>query len=320
MSAPVWVKLLVQLRKRRARPVLPDTIARALDITPTVLRREITLLTQRGHEIVADKRGRLTLSAEGPLSAQELQSSVRGHLVCRSIQVHRELASTQDAIRKEAGGTDVGGVVVFAERQRRGRGRFGRTWLSAAGENLLFSILLRFPHVEASPSVVTVTASVALCECLFGWMNLPAQIRWPNDILLAGRKVAGILVERTRPRGRPPAYIVGIGLNVNSAPKLETATSIRDITGSAVDRTPLASELLRRLQDWYQLVDDGHDDEVAEHWRRHSSTLGRRITLMSRRRRFSGRVLDMSPAEGLTIQLDNSLPMTFRPEEATLVP
>ena len=320
MSTPLWVALLRQIRKRRPRPVLPDTLARALDVSPASLARELNFLRQRGYDISTDSRDRLTLSTDGPLCAQELQASLRGHLVCRSVQVFPELPSTQDALRKEAARSDVGGFVVFAEHQTRGRGRFGRSWLSPPGKNLLFSVLLRLPHAQPTPFLVTVTASVALCEALFEGINLPAQIRWPNDILLADRKVAGILVERTTPRDRPPAYLVGIGLNVNlSPPDVEAATSIAELLGASLDRTPLALELLRRLETWYQRLDDAEDEEIAEHWRRHSCTLGRRITLMSNGKTFTGRVLHISPSEGLTIQMDDSLPMTFRPEQTTLV-
>ena len=320
MSTPLWVGVLRQLRKRRKHGASETSLTRALGITPTGLGRELLILEQRGYEITRDVRGRVTLGVEGPLCVQELQGAVRGHLVCRSVQVVESVSSTQDVARKEAGRTDVGGVVVFAEHQTKGRGRFGREWTSPAGKNLLFSVMLRLPHAQPSSSLVTVTASVAVCECLFAGMNLPAQIRWPNDILLADRKVAGILVERTSPRGRPAAYLVGIGMNVNEAPTgLANATSIRELAGLPVDRTELALEMLRRLEGWYQRLDEGDEEEIAEHWRRHSSTLGRRITLSSKGKTFTGRVLHISPSEGLTIQMDDSLPMTFRPEQTTLV-
>ncbi len=318
---PLWLQLLIQLRNRRPRPVRPATLARALDVTPAILTRELAILARHGCTVLTDATGRLALPPDTPLFAPELQAALRGHLVSRSVQVHPEVQSTQDLVRKEAARTDVGGLVVFAESQRQGRGRFGRTWVSPPGQNLLFSILLRLPRVQPSPSLVTITASVALCECLFEDLNLPSQIRWPNDILLADRKVAGILVERTAPRATPPAYLVGIGINVNLAPPaMDTATSISELLGAPMDRTTLALNVLRRLEHWYQLLDDRDEDEIAEHWRRHSSTLGRRVTLLSRGKTFTGRVLDISPAEGLTIQMDDSLPMTFRPEQTTLVP
>ena len=319
MSAPLWAGLLLELRRRPDHSATVRTLARSLSTTPSSIENELDALRERGYEVAGDGRGRLVLSIDSRLCAEEIQAAVHGHLVNRRIHVLDEVTSTQDVARRHAGQTDAGGLVFFAEHQTAGHGRFGRSWQSPSGRNLLFSVVLRFPHQPADPSLVTVTASVAVCEALFESMNLPVQIKWPNDVLLADRKVAGVLVEQTRPRRRAPAYLVGIGLNVNAAPDLPEAISLAEFVHRPVDRTLVACELLDRLETWYRRADAGESDDIVEHWRRHSSTLGRRITLMSAGRRYTGRVLDMDLVHGLSIQTDTASILTFRPEKATLL-
>jgi len=151
-----------------------------------------------------------------------------------------------------------------------------------------------------------------------GVLNLPARIRWPNDIILAGRKFSGILVERTQPKRYPAAFILGVGINVNSQPTLKDATSLAVVSGAELDRLSLVRELLRSLDGWFEEVSRGHTELVGNHWRRFSSTLGTRITIVRGRARFTGRVVDISHRLGVTLELDDGLHMTFRGEQVTV--
>jgi BirA family transcriptional regulator, biotin operon repressor / biotin---[acetyl-CoA-carboxylase] ligase len=253
-----------------------------------------------------------------PLVAAEISRELRTTMFGRRVIVLDETTSTQDAARKEAAKSAGSGTVIFAESQTKGRGRFTRKWHSAPGEDLTFSVVLRAPHREFNPALITVTASVAVCETVVEKLNLPARIKWPNDVMLADAKLAGILVESFAPRQAPPAYLLGIGLNVNSAPPMKTATSLKAVAGREIDRTALARDLLRALDEWFEEARRGHAALIGNHWRRFSSTLGTRITVVRGRQRFTGRAVDLSDDFGLTIQPDRGAPATFRGEQVTL--
>lgn len=253
-----------------------------------------------------------------PLVAAEVARDLGTAVIGRRVIVLDETASTQDAARREAAKSARSGTVVFAESQTKGRGRFHRKWQSAPGEDLTFSVVFRAPHDTFNPSLVTVTASVAVCETVVETLNLPARIKWPNDVMLADAKLAGILVETFHPRRHPGAFLLGIGLNVNSKPPLKTATSLKAVSGREVDRPRLAREILRALDAWFEEVRLGHTALVGNHWRRFSSTLGTRVTVVRGRHRFTGRAVDLSDDFGLTLQLDDGMTATFRGEQVTV--
>jgi len=312
------LRLLMLLRACGENGRAAWQIARELGIDRERVAEEVAKLAEAGFRVRQHRRRRWSLEAGGPLVAEELRHDLGTHHFGRRMIVLSETPSTQDAARAEAAKSARSGTVVFAETQTRGRGRFRREWTSTPGKDLTFSTVLRAPHHELNPSLVTVTASVAVCETLVETLNLPARIKWPNDVILADRKVAGILVERTQPKERPPAFILGIGINVNGAPPLKAATSLGEVSGEDVDRTTLARALLRSLDAWFDEAQRGHTEMIANHWRRFSSTLGTRITLIRSGHRFTGRVVDISHQLGLTLQLDDGLTMTFRGEQVTL--
>ena len=313
------VRLLLFLRRHGKAGRTAAQIARAVGIPRERVPDEIATLTDAGFPVKQHPRRRWSLGPGGPLVAREIRDGLGTDVFGRRIVVLDETTSTQDEARHEAARSSRSGTVIFAETQIRGRGRLQRKWQSTPGEDLTFSVVLRAPHHELNPTILTVTASVAVCETVVEVMNLPARIRWPNDITLAGRKIAGILVERTQPKEHPPAFILGVGVNVNSKPKLKTATSLGEVSQREIDRVWLARELLRSLDGWFEEAKRGHTELVGNHWRRFSSTLGTRVTIVRGGHRFTGRVVDVSHSLGLTLEMDNGLTTTFRGEHVTLV-
>ncbi len=191
------------------------------------------------------------------------------------------VASTQDEARTAARLGAPSRSIFVADYQRAGRGRQGRSWLAGPGEALMLSVVFR----ERSPTVVpwrwTSLASVALAEAIRELSpDLTPTIKWPNDVLLDDRKVAGILAEPSS-GGEPPLAIVGIGGNGNSSPRDlaavgATATSLGIAAGRPVDRGQLLLALLRRVDRWYaQPWPALHAAWTAHLWRR-----GQRLHLL----------------------------------------
>ena len=252
------------------------------------------------------------------LVAAEISRGLGTSLFGRRVIVLDETSSTQDAARREAARSPRSGTVIFAESQTKGRGRYNRRWQSTPGEDLTFSVVLRAPEGEFNPSMITVTASVAVCETIVEKLNLPARIKWPNDIMLADGKLAGLLVEVTKPRSHPPAFLLGVGINVNSTPTLKTASSLSSVSGRRIDRAELAREVLRSLDAWFEEARRGHAALVGNHWRRFSSTLGTRVTVVQGSRRFTGRAVDLSDDFGLTLQFPGGSLITFKGEQVSV--
>lgn len=194
------------------------------------------------------------MSVRDRLRAEKLRG---GLIIGREVVVLEQIESTNDVIRQMAVGDWPEGLCVFAEHQTAGRGQRGNKWESVAGKGLWFSILLR-PKIDIK-ELTRLTAWVAgeIARTLEDEFELPAAVRPPNDVYIADRKVAGVLVELRAQSGGPHIAVVGIGLNVNHSPSdfseelRERATSLAIVRRARLDRHLLALALLRNLDRTY---------------------------------------------------------------------
>lgn len=221
-----------------------------------------------------------------------------------------EVDSTNDVARSSARQAGADGLVIFAESQRRGRGRQGRRWISPTGRNLLLSTLLCEAVDTLSPEAVTIAAGLAVAEAVEQETHLSAELKWPNDVLVGGAKVAGILVERRVEHGTA-AMVIGLGVNVAAAPPADLVdqpvTCLASAAGAAVDRTELARAILRRLDAWIERIAAGELAELHDAWVEHCGMLHERITAISAGREYVGRVVDVNPLLGLELVDDHGL-------------
>ena len=192
------------------------------------------------------------------LIADELQAHFACATIGRQIIVLEQTASTNDAILQVATANSNAGLVLFAEHQTAGRGQRGNRWESAAGKGLWFSILLR-PGIQVNDSGrLTIWAMESICDVIRTEFALEPAIKLPNDVLLCGRKVAGLLVDMRAQQKAPHLAIVGIGINVNHSvedfpPELQNrAISLAMALHRPVDRQQLAVAILRNLNRTYR--------------------------------------------------------------------
>ncbi len=325
-------RVLDILRTHRPRRLAVVAISQEAGVSIGDVQEALQLLTAKGFRLDASPVEGVGL-ADGPqpMLAEELADPARR--VGRQVLVFPEVESTND----EAFSYDVDGLCVFAECQSCGRGRRGSAWIAPPGSSLLFSLLLGDKIAPALPAQRLVLASaVAVAETLHEVADIEAQIKWPNDLLVDGRKIAGILVERKKGpgvvcRNGPPgashkrlpdpfSLVIGIGLNVHQSAEQFTgelatsATSIRAIGGRTVDRVLLATVLLGRLDEWiaHAAASDGAA-ALHEQWRRRSATIGRRVELLHDQKTFTGTVIDIAPDIGLIVRLDSGALRTFEP-------
>ena len=186
-----------------------------------------------------------------------------------------EIGSTNDAAAVLAENGAEEGVVVIADRQTAGRGRLGRAWVSPPGAGLYVSIVLR--PTPAAAALLTIAAGVAVADGIFSATGLRVQLKWPNDVHVDGRKLAGILAE-----GAPSHVVLGIGINLMPAAYpsdiAARATSLEAELGRRVDRGLVFAECLAALAARYRELHRDGGDGVVKGWRERASwTLGRRV-------------------------------------------
>ncbi|WP_422929858.1 biotin--[acetyl-CoA-carboxylase] ligase [Singulisphaera sp. PoT] len=219
----------------------------------------------------------------------------------RRITVWNRVGSTNDLAARAASSTANEGLVIMAEEQTAGRGSRGRVWTAPPSTSLLISFLLFPPARLAETGWLTALGAVATAEVVAKWTGQAAQIKWPNDVRVSGRKIAGILVERNL------GAVVGIGLNVNLAASdlpldlQTTATSIRILANGTVDRSEVARDLIRRMDHWYGLGLESGPETLNRPWRDRSEHLGRLVRANTTDGTFEGRLEDLDLLVGATL-------------------
>jgi len=226
----------------------------------------------------------------------------------RRVAVWNRVSSTNDLAARAAQSSANEGLVVLAEEQTAGRGRRGRSWTAPPRSSILMSVLL-FPSPGlAGTPWLTALGAVATAEVVADWTGLDARIKWPNDVRVGGRKIAGILVERGS------AAVVGIGLNANvafddlSAELRATATSLCLLGGGPVDRSELARALIVRLDHWYNRGLIGGPETLNSPWRERSEHLGQAVRMTTTSGPLFGRLDDLDLLRGLTLAVPDDRP------------
>jgi BirA family biotin operon repressor/biotin-[acetyl-CoA-carboxylase] ligase len=254
-------------------------------------------LRSLGYDIEASPhRGYRLLSAPDVLHADDLISRLgKTEVIGRDIRVFEETTSTNDVIEKLARDGVKEGVVVFAESQTRGRGRLGRKWMSPAKRGLWFSVLLRPDLRPQETTRLNVASATALRRAIESQTGLKPEIKWPNDILIHGKKVAGILTELSGELDHVKYVVLGIGVDVNLSQGdfpvelRKLATSLKAELGKPVSRPELAVVILRELDRDYARITSGQFAAVADEWEEHGTTIGQEVTIRTGDRRIRGR-------------------------------
>jgi len=282
----------------RAHPggVSGAELATQLGISRAAIWARIEELRQAGFLIEAGPHFGYRLAGEpDALLADDLLARLGPvKVIGREVHVFQETASTNDVVEKLARDGAKEGAVVFAESQTKGRGRLGRKWVSPGRKGLWFSVLLRPAMHPQEATQLTVMSATALRRAIRTVTGLDPQIKWPNDILLNGKKVAGILTELSAELDRVRHVIIGIGVNMNLTaeefpPELRSiATSLRIEAGAEQSRPELATAVLQELDADYARIRAGQFPALADEWERHCATLGRQVTVHMGERKIRG--------------------------------
>jgi BirA family transcriptional regulator, biotin operon repressor / biotin---[acetyl-CoA-carboxylase] ligase len=288
-------------------------LAEQLEISRAAIWSRIEELRKVGYEIEAGPHfGYRLVSSPDALHADDLLARLgKTKVIGRDIRVFKETTSTNDVIEKLARDGVKEGVVVFAESQTKGRGRLGRKWISPAHKGLWFSILLR-PNLNPQETTqLTVASATALRRAIISETNLRPEIKWPNDILIGGKKVAGILTELSAELDRVKHITLGIGVDVNvDANELppevrKIATSLKIESGEKISRAELATEILRELDKDYAKICAGKFSEVADEWEAGCATIGKNVTVQMGDRKICGRAESLDDDGALLVRTEH---------------
>jgi BirA family biotin operon repressor/biotin-[acetyl-CoA-carboxylase] ligase len=256
------------------------------------------------------------------LDADAIKASLHTAGVDKEILIFKSTASTNDIAWEYAANRKNSGLCIFAEHQAAGRGRGANKWLAGAGDSILCSILAL--DCKCGAELLTLASAVATAQAINKCCRLDARLKWPNDIIIKGRKVAGILLESRTANGRSN-YVIGVGINCHQAENFfqrhkfrMPATSIDIQSNTTMDRNLLAAELLASLDEWLTVAQDD-SRQIIDTWSGLSSQLGHRVTVQYNQQPFTGNCIGVDPAQGLILQLDDGGVRMFDAAHTTII-
>jgi BirA family biotin operon repressor/biotin-[acetyl-CoA-carboxylase] ligase len=258
--------------------------------------------------------------------AEKVISIFKGDIIGREIIFYDSITSTNNrAIEIGQQREDPDGIVVVADMQTQGRGRLGRSWISPAGVNLYFTVLLCPPCSQEEASMITLAAPVAIVSAIRTHTGLTAEIKWPNDILISGKKTGGILIEMKRIKNNTYLLAVGVGINVNMSPHALPSeirpftTSLKMERGESVNRLTLLGKALFELEQTYKILLHSNKRALINEWLRLNSTIGKKVSVQVQERIISGTAESINEKGELLVKLSSGEIETLRAGDVTIL-
>ena len=272
-----------------------EVLSNRLGISRVSVWKHIKKLQEVGYNIEATPKGYLFISTPDALYPWEFEGK-KYH-----IHYFDEVDSTMDIARNLARKQCPHFTVVIAGRQKKGRGRLKRNWLSSEG-GLYFTIVVR-PKIPPVLSLrINFAASMILAQTLRSMFNINAMVKWPNDVLVDGKKISGILSEMEAEIDRVSFISIGIGINVNNdpTPYEPMATSLKKILGKEIPRIEVLKAFLHHFEDE---LNDADFENVVSEWKRYTETLNRHVRIVTTHEVSEGLAMDVDDNGALILKL-----------------
>jgi BirA family biotin operon repressor/biotin-[acetyl-CoA-carboxylase] ligase len=302
------------LKQQAGQYVSGEEISRRLNVSRTAVWKHIQALKEEGYDIEGhSRRGYRLCAAPDLLLPEELCPHLTTTRLGRCISYLTTTDSTNNEAKKLAAAGCPEGQIVVAEEQVSGRGRLARGWFSPFAKGVWFSIVLRPPFSPQEAPKCTLLAAVAVSRAIRRTTGVECGIKWPNDILFAGRKLVGILTEMSAEMDAINYIVIGIGINVNvEADDLpselkEIAGSLTMAAGRPFSRVDVLATVLSELERLYdRTINEGFAALLAE-WRQESVTLGQAVDVVGSGQKFTGVAEDIDSDGALLVRTDTGL-------------
>lgn len=300
-------KILELLRKSGERPLSGEEISRQLEVSRTAIWKHIQTLKNEGYDIESvPKKGYILKESPNRLFPQEILSRLQTRWLGHNICYRDSIDSTNTLAKGLANEGCPNGLVVVAEEQGAGKGRLSRGWISPYAKGIWFSVVLKPPFLPQEASKCTLLAAVAVVKAVNKIAGVHAAIKWPNDILLMGRKLVGILTEMNAEFGHINYVVIGTGINTNTTPDdypedvKDIAVSVADAATEQFTRVDLLCDILKNMEDLYEKALLDGFAPILEEWRKYSCTLGQEVKVMAPDCTYFGKAEDIDE-DGLLI-------------------
>jgi BirA family transcriptional regulator, biotin operon repressor / biotin---[acetyl-CoA-carboxylase] ligase len=319
-------RILSELKANSSRYISGEALSETLGVSRTIVWRYICELKGEGYAIDSSPRkGYKLLPSFNILNEYEINCGLNTKVLGKDLRYFGQLDSTNNYAKKIANEGCPDGTVVVAACQTAGKGRLGREWNSMSDKGVWFSVVLRPKLAPGEVQVVTLAASVSVASSIERVTGIKAGIKWPNDIIIRGKKVCGILTEMSSEIDRINYLVIGIGINVNHSIEdfpeelKDTATSLRisvnrdnsldDYSNSEAkfDRSELIREVLHDLEEVFKAISCENTAGILDKWRDYSVTLNRNVRIYYKDSEYKGVARDITPDGRLVVECSDGV-------------
>ena len=301
--AELTEKILERLLVRGA--VSGQALSDELGVTRAAVWKQNEQLRTMGFEIDAGRAGYRLISCPDCLMTPMIRLRTKTRWVGREVLYFDELDSTNRKARELAAQGAKTGTLVIANEQTGGRGRRGRSWVSPRGESVLMSLILRPQTPPSRVARLSLLTALAVAQAICDVTGLDARIKWPNDIVVGGKKVCGMLLEMTADEQYVHDVVAGVGINVHQKEFPEdiaqTATSLEILCGRFIRRSDVVCAFLKRFEELTEMVESG-EEEIMRLYRERSATLGQTVRVISLKGEFTGTAIGLTDAGTLIVR------------------
>ena len=305
---------VLEILERSDVPLSGETISNELRITRSAVWKHINELKAMGYDIISSQKEGYKLKAtSNKLLPYEVHKKLKTQFIGKKIRYLENTPSTIWVGKQMCSEGDVGkmhGMVIIAEEQTGGIGRMGRAWVSPSG-GIWITIVLK-PRVPIDHIfMITMAGSIAIARAIRKEFDLGALIKWPNDIFIGNKKVAGLLLELAAEADSVHYCLLSIGIDVNVplnqfSPALQKdITSISAEVGHEVDRASFLARILKEFESRYLLIESGEYEAIIREWKSLSCTLENRVQIRTLKNSFEGDAIDIDEFGALIIRKDN---------------
>ena len=305
--------VLEELRKNKDKYFSGEELSKKLNVSRTSVWKHINKLKKEGYIIESStNKGYKLMETPDTLYPAEIGRLLDTKKIGREILFIESVDSTNNYGKKICEKDFTDGALVIAEEQTMGRGRLGREWASPKGDGIWVSILLKPDLKPSDASKITILTAYAVAKSIRELLGLDALIKWPNDIVIDGKKVCGILTEMGAEIDIINYLIVGIGINANIKEKyfidngLNTAASLRIIKGEPIDRKVLLSKLIKNFEKLYiDFIKTLSIVDLLKDYKKISATLGREVRVIYNKEELKGEAVDIDDSGQLIVKSES---------------
>lgn len=287
-----------------------EYIGGRLNISRTAVSKNVSKLKEMGYNIQAvNNKGYKLKNNNDIINAYELNRLLDTENLGRNSVFLDEIDSTNDEAKRYAVKGEKEGFLVFSDSQSSGRGRLGRAWKSEKGSSLYFSFILKPDIMPYEAPLLTLVAGIGVMRGLKKITGLEVKIKWPNDIILNGKKVVGILTEMSVEMERVKYIIVGIGINTNNESFDEEiaykATSLAKEANKKFNRAEVLSVCLKEIENCYKVFKKSGFSALRQEYKENCANIGENVKLMIKDREIIGNALDINEKGEIIIEKEN---------------